>query len=255
MPTQQHFSGPIRFAADGKIIGLLLWTCRKYPTELVRYNPRCCDYDNGQFVLMAPTIAPLPEQTVRTESPRRAGPQHERQKEDERALLHLQHFAGTAWGNSNKKHMNIRTNMTDDLTGNPKQRKNRVYSSISPPQFCLLCRICFWSNGLCSQMQFCFQISSLKDLHDSQCISFQICQASCHFYYREETFSIYISGFFTRKRIQICTHPDLTHCVTVHEGIWFLSICFWFVPQIHSINTVSQEVHTSNKAKPQEYFW
>lgn len=208
MPTQQCFSGPIRFAVDGKIVRLLLRTWRKYPTELVCYNLRCCGYCNGQFILMAPTIAPLPGQRVRTESPCHADPQQERQKEDECALLHPQHFTGTAWGKKNKKYINIRNNMTDDLTGNPKQRKNCVYSTISLPQFCLSCHICYWSNSLCSQLQFCFPISSLKDFHDSRCISVQICLASKNYWdashlvifiIERKLFSIYISGFFTRK--------------------------------------------------------
>lgn len=69
------------------------------------------------------------------------------------------------------------------------------------------------------------------------------CQSSCHFYYREETIFHIHFRVFHKKNIQRCSHPYLTHCVTVHEGTWFLSTCFWFVPQIHFINTVSQEVH------------
>jgi len=48
-------------------------------------------------------------------------------------------LAGITWGNRNKKYMNIRNNVMDELTGipKPKQRKNCVRSSIPPLQFCL----------------------------------------------------------------------------------------------------------------------
>lgn len=104
VPTQEHFSGPIRFAVDGKIIRFLPWTCRKYPTErqswyVITYAAMTSTVVSSLLTARFTTWGGrCAGNTLSPEWPRCTCPQQERQWVC--ALCHLWHSAGTTyhWG-------------------------------------------------------------------------------------------------------------------------------------------------------------